>query len=251
MLPRLTRGIERPGRKTNLHSHATKTILIGTTMRYNHVVFVRETVYLNEHLIRCADTHEYIRVLGRHTLPHVFQHTDSRHMFASARVASCPLRVPRLHAHYPTAMFRAKCYTTINWFTSIRPPTPYTLRILDAMATSTIRATAGWSIGPLAHFPRNVLEEGVGIPPSLVVRYSNFFAVYTRHRNHTNPLSGRSTTHSLLTALWRFQPQQPCLNHEFGRTCPAHPTDHDAFVVLCHHGNISIHLLRGDHLLEH
>ena len=53
-LPALTRGIERAGRLTNLHSDPTKTVLIGTEMRDGRVHFLRDTVYLNGHPVRCA-----------------------------------------------------------------------------------------------------------------------------------------------------------------------------------------------------
>ena len=68
-LPTLTRGIERAGRLTNLHSDPTKTVLVGTEMRDGRIHFLRDTVYVNGHPVRCAAGQDYVRVLGRHALP--------------------------------------------------------------------------------------------------------------------------------------------------------------------------------------
>ena len=53
-LPALASGIERAGRLTNLHSDPTKTVLIGTNMHDGWVHFLRDTMYLNGHPVRCA-----------------------------------------------------------------------------------------------------------------------------------------------------------------------------------------------------
>ena len=80
-LPTLTCGTERAGRLTNLHSDPTKTVLVGTEMRDGWVHFLRDTVYLNGHLVRCAASQDYVRVLSRHALPHLFHPVDSRRLF--------------------------------------------------------------------------------------------------------------------------------------------------------------------------
>ena len=250
-LPALADGIERAGRLTNLHSDPTKIVLIGTDMRDGQVHFLNDTVYLNGHPVRCATSQDYVRVLGRHALPHLFHPVDSRRLFSGTRAACRALRAPRLPAHYPLAMYTAKCHGTVNWFTSVRPPSYGALRVLDAMTASAMRATAGWALSASAHFLREVPEGGVGIPPAPVVGFANFFGVYIRHLNHPNPLVCRSTRHGLLTALWRFHPSQPCLTPELGLRCTAHPTDHDMFVALCHRCDIAIHLPPDDHLPHH
>ena len=250
-LPALASGIERAGRLTNLHSDPTKTVLIGTDMRDGQVYFLNDTVYLNGHPVRCATSQDYVRVLGRHALPHLFHPVDSRRLFSGTRAACRALRAPRLPAHYPLAMYTAKCHGTVNWFTSVRPPSYGALRVLDAMTASAMRATAGWTLSASAHFLREVPEGGVGIPPAPVVGFTNFFGVYIRHLNHPNSLVCRSTRHGLLTALWRFHPSQPCLTPELGLRCTAHPTDHDLFVALCHRCDIAIHLPPDSHLPHH
>ena len=121
-LPTLACGIERAGRLTNLHSDPTKTVLVGTEMRDGWVHFLRDTVYLNSHPVRCATSQDYVRVLGRHALPHLFHAVDSRRLFSGARTACRALRASKLPAHYPLAMFVAKCHGTVNWFTNVRPP---------------------------------------------------------------------------------------------------------------------------------
>ena len=220
-------------------------------MRDGRVHFLRDTVYLNGHPVRCATSQDYVRVLGRHALPHLSHPVDSRRLFSGARTACRALRAPKLPAHYPLAMFVAKCHGTVNWFTSVRPPSYGAMRVLDAMAVSALCATAGWALSASAHFLREIPEGGVGIPPAPVVGFANFISVCIRHLNHPNPLVRRSTGHGLLTALWRFHPSQPCLTSELRLRCAAHPTDHDLFVTLCHQCGISIHLPPAEHLPDH
>ena len=220
-------------------------------MRDGWVHFLRDTVYLNGHPVRCATSQDYVRVLGRHALRHLFHPVDSRRLFSGTRAACRALRAPRLPAHYPLAMFVAKCHGTVNWFTSVRPPSYGAMRVLDAMAASAMRATAGWALSASAHFLREIPEGGIGVPPAPVIGFANFLGVYIRHLNHPNPLVRRSTRHGLLTALWRLHPSQPCLTSELGLRCAAHPTDHDLFVALCHQCDISIHLPPDGHLPDH
>ena len=90
-LATLTSGIERAACLTNLHSDATKTVLVGTEMRDGRVPFLRDTVYRNGHVGRCATSQEYVRVLGRHALPHLFHPVDSRRLFSGTRAACSAL----------------------------------------------------------------------------------------------------------------------------------------------------------------
>ena len=142
-LPALASGIERAGRLTNLDSDPTKTVLIGTDMRDGQVHFLNDTVYLNGHPVRCATSQDYVRVLGRHALPHLFHPVDSRRLFSGTRAACRALRAPRLPAHYPLAMYTAKCHGTVNWFTSVRPPlrldNAYTAELYTAWVALTAR----------------------------------------------------------------------------------------------------------------
>ena len=144
-------------------------------------------------------------------------------------------------------MFVAKCQGTINWFTSVRPPSYGAMRVLDAMTASAMRAPAGWTLSASAHFLREIPERGIGVSPAPVIGFANFLSVYIRHLNHPNPLVRRLTRHGLLTALWRLHPSQPCLTSELGLWCAAHPTDHDLFVALCHQCDISIHFIPDGH----
>ena len=93
-----------------------------------------------------------------------FHPIESRRLFSGTRTACTALRAPKLPAHYPLAMFVAKCHGTMNWFTSVRPPSYGAMRVLDAMAASALRATAGWALSASAHFLREIPEGGVGVP---------------------------------------------------------------------------------------
>ena len=182
-------------------------------------------MYPTGHPVRCAAGQDYVRVLGRHALPHLFHPVNSRRLFSGARTACGALRAPKILAHYPLAMFIAKCHGTVDWFTSVRPPSYGAMRVLDAMAASALRATAGWALSASAHFLREIPEGAVGVPPAPVVGFDNFLSVYIRHVNHPNPLVRRSPRHGLLSALWRLYPSQPRLTSELGLRCAAHSTD--------------------------
>ena len=94
----------------------------GTEMRDGTIHLLRGTVFLNGHPVRCAAGQDYVRVLGRCALPHLFHHVDSRRLFSGARTACRALRAPKLPAHHPLAMFVAKCHGTVNWYTSVPSP---------------------------------------------------------------------------------------------------------------------------------
>ena len=145
-LPTLACGIEWAGRLTNLHSDPTKTVVVGTEMRDGWVHFLKDLVYLNSHPVRCATSQDYVRVLGRHALPHLFHPFVPRRLFSGARTACRALQAPKLPPHHPLAMFVAKCHGTVNGFTSVRPPSYGAMRVPDAMAASALRATAGWAL---------------------------------------------------------------------------------------------------------
>ena len=202
---------------TNLHSDPTKAVLVGTEMRNGRVHFLRDTVYLNGHPVRCTNGQDYVRVLGRHALPHLYHPVDSKRLFSGTMSACRALRAPRLPAHYPLTMFVAKCHGTVNWFTSVRPPSYRAMRVLHAMAASALRATAGWALLASAHFLREIPEGGVGIPQALAVWFANFLSVDIRHLNHPTPLVRRSTRHG---PVGRQQSPRPGLTGLGGRGVP-------------------------------
>ena len=158
---------------------------------------------------------------------------------------------PQTTGPLPPRHFRRQVPRDGELVTSVRPPSYGAMRVLDAMAASALRATAGCALSASAHFLHEIPEGGIGIPPAPVVGFANFLSVYIRHLNHPNPLVRESTRHGLLTALWRFHPSQPCLTSELGLRCAAHPMDHDLFVALCHQCDISIHLPPAEHLPDH
>ena len=63
----LTRGMERAGRLTNVHSDPTKTVLVGTEIRDGRFHVLADTVYLN------AGGGEYAIRIFPH-FPHFFSH---------------------------------------------------------------------------------------------------------------------------------------------------------------------------------
>ena len=171
----------------DLHSDPTKTVLLGTEMRDGRVHFPKDTVYLNSHQVPCANGQDYVRVLGRHALPHLYHPVNSKRLFSGTRSAHRALRAPRRPPYCPLAMFVAKCHGTVNWFTSVRTPSYRALRVMDAMVASSLRATAGWAVSASVHFFREILEGGAGIPLAPAVGFANFLRVHIRHLIHPKP----------------------------------------------------------------
>ena len=66
------------GNLTNLFSDATKTIGFGTALRGKRVTFGRQSIHFSGMPLRIPEEGEYIRLLGRHALPHVFHRQDHR-----------------------------------------------------------------------------------------------------------------------------------------------------------------------------
>ena len=98
----LTRGIARGGPLTNLHLDPTKTSLISTEMRDGRIHFLRDTVYLNGHIVWCATSQDYVCLLGCHALPHLYHPVDSRRLFSGTKSACRALRAPSYRPTTPS-----------------------------------------------------------------------------------------------------------------------------------------------------
>ena len=71
------------GNLTNLFSDATKPVGFGIALQGERVTFGREPIQFSGMPLRIPEEGEYIRLLGRHTLPHVFHRQDLRKLMAS------------------------------------------------------------------------------------------------------------------------------------------------------------------------
>ena len=68
-----------------------------------------------------ADGTMYIRLLGRHAMPHIFHTNDFIKMMNASRRASIVLRYVKLPANYPILMYNASAGGAHKWLGGIRP----------------------------------------------------------------------------------------------------------------------------------
>ena len=64
----------------------------------------------------------YIRVVGRHALPHVFHWEDYIKLMKSSRRAAIAMRCVKLPANYPILMYSAAGGGMQRWMAAVRPP---------------------------------------------------------------------------------------------------------------------------------
>ena len=90
-----------------------------------------------------ASAQTYMRLLGRHALPHVYHSEDFHKLMRASRRASMVLRYTRLPAHYLLLMYWASARGSHWWFGGIRPPSYKVMKTADFPAASAVRSMDG------------------------------------------------------------------------------------------------------------
>ena len=186
---------------------------------------------------------EYIRLLGRHALPHVFHRQDLGKLMASCCRAIAPVSMSTLPAHYPIHMYNAVAGGIQRWSSAICPPLPRAMCLANLPVASLLRDF--WNIS--ADFPRESFLQPVasgwtGLCSALPTMILSFMSAYQHQLHHPNPRVRVSTRHGLLQALTRFHWDMPCLHQGILHVCPAHSNDHCLFVIWCHRLSVDVHL---------
>ena len=145
-----------------------------------------------------ADGKMYIRLLGRHAMPHIFHTNDFIKMMNASRRASTVLRCIKLPANYPILMHNASAGGAHRWLGGIRPPSPGSMCLSDHPAASTLRATANWDLVPSALFLQPLEAGWTGIQPTTIVMLQQVLLNYIKQVSHTNPV----VRYSVLRSLW-------------------------------------------------
>ena len=231
------------GNLTNLFLDATKTVEFGTILRGKQVAFNRQPIQFSGMALRIPAEGEYVRLLGRHALPHVFHRQDLRKLMASFCRAVAPVSMGTLPAHYPTHMYNAVAGGIQRWKFAVYSPLPRAAGLANLPVASLLRNF--WNITadhPPELFLQPVTSGWTSLCSALPTMVLSFMSTYQHQLNHPNPHVKASTRHGLLQALTRFHRDMPCLQKGVLRVCPAHIDDHSLFVIWCHRLSIDVHI---------
>ena len=98
-VPEVLTNVQHTGDLTHLHSATTKLLVVVTSKKGLHIQFHVPILAAGGASVASAQT--YVRLLGRHALPHVYHSEDFRKLMRASRRANMVLRCTRLPAHYP------------------------------------------------------------------------------------------------------------------------------------------------------
>ena len=232
-------GLPMVGNLTNLFSDATKTIGFGTALRGKRVAFGCQPIHFSGMPLCIPEEGGYIRLLGRHALPHVFHRQDLRKLMAACRRAVAPVSMGTLPAYYPIHMYNAVAGGIQRWSSAVRPPSPRAMRLANLPVASLLRNF--WSIS--ADHPPELFSATCYVWLDWSMQCFTYYGVILHVQlNHPYPHVKASTRHGLLQALTRFHCDMPCLQQGILHVCPAHNDVHSLFVIWCHRLSVDMHV---------
>ena len=100
-------------------------------MQGKQVIFDRQPIPFSSMPLHMLTDGEYIRLLGKHALPHVFHKQDLRKLMALCRGAVAPIFMGTLPAHCPVHMYNAVAGGIQRWSSAVRPPLPRAMRLAN------------------------------------------------------------------------------------------------------------------------
>ena len=224
-------AMAKAGHKTHLLSDEIKTLLVGAKRHGWIVTMLDIEAQLHGQPLRCAKQNEYVRILGRHALPHIFHKTDTYRLYAACRKGSLVISRADFPCHIPVLMYDAKTGGTLRWYGMVRPPRHRVLRLANSAAASAIRRHGNMELIDSALFLAPVSEGGTGLLPAMEYTLSSFIQSLTKQLNHVNPKVRASTRLSLLHFAWRTHPDLPCAALQ---DCDVHRDDYSRFLGILH-----------------
>ena len=217
-------GLEAATHPTNCRSDATKTVVVGTS-RAGFVVKALDGNFTLWNLPqRVAKQGEYVRVQGRHALPHIYHREDFTKLMRSCRVAASVLRIRTLPCRAVLGMIDAKTGGICEWHGGVRPPTTRTGDLFDLPFLSAIRCAGMMVTVPVPHLLCGVKHGGLGLLPCTVRLYLSFLVVHLRQLNSLNPTVRDCSRYNLMLHAWRRNIFSPCEHVE--EPCDTHRDDH-------------------------
>ena len=219
---RVAKGLHTAGVRTHLHSAPLKAKGLAVRRVGTQYQFFDPGIVTGGGALDMAGADEYVRVVGRHALPHIFHKEDYAKLMRSCRRASIALRCSKLPAHYPLLMYSAAGGGMQRWMSAVRPPSYGAIRVCDQPAASVLRQITGWHETSSAQMFQPVESGWVGVEPAMVTMVEHFALTYLKPLNHRNPVVRRSTQRGLWDAYGRYHGGMPCLQVPFGKKCPRH-----------------------------
>ena len=114
-IQQLLLNLYQTGIMTHLHASTVKLLVVVTHRQGLQVIFDRPDILVGGGTTPMADGKMYIRLLGRHAMPHIFHTNDFRKMINASRRASIVLRHIKLPANYPILMYNASAGGAHRW----------------------------------------------------------------------------------------------------------------------------------------
>ena len=118
---RLVSQLPTSGAATNLFSDNVKTIAIGTELRLGRLHILNEPLYLLGSPLRRPGPGDFIRLLGRHALPHRFHCQALAKFMKAGRRTTAAVTELSLPSHYPISMYNGVAGGTQQWCAQVRP----------------------------------------------------------------------------------------------------------------------------------
>ena len=135
--------------KSHLRSDPVKTVVVGVSRPKFVVKALGGKFYLHGVPQRVAGQGEYVRVQGRHALPHVFHFTEFTKLMRTVRVGVSVLRVRLMPTGHAVTIALAKIRGVCEWFGLVRPPPTRTMDVVDLPLVSTLRLVGDMELCPV------------------------------------------------------------------------------------------------------
>jgi hypothetical protein len=229
-LQKIAQGLEKASPYTRCIPDDVKSCVVGASRTGQTVTMRTATVYLNGVALKCAEQKQYIRVVGRYLIPHVFHKEDLIKLLGGCRLGAAPLRVLELPSHFPMGMYQAKGGGIQRAFAHIRPPTDFQISLADHAAAASIRTAGNFPMIPSYNFLGRLKDGKSGIESAYVTINLQFALSHHLHLHHKNSVVRESTRVMFAAFAHRFHPDMACLTTE--DSCDIHRDDHSRFMRL-------------------
>ena len=212
-IQQLLSNLYQTGIMTRLHTSTVKLVVAVTHRQGLQVLLDRPDILAGGSRVPIADGKMYIRLLGRHAMPHIFHTNDFIKMMSASREHSTKI----CHITSKLSHFNVQCFCrgAHRWLGGITSPSLGSMRLSDHPAASALRATANWDSVPPALFLQRLEAGWTGIQPTTIVMLLQFLLNSIKQVSHTNPIVRFSVLRSLWRARQKFSEHVSCAEVSF------------------------------------